>query len=419
MHSTASDGLEQSLFVALFSRTTSVTVLRLFDVTMRRALHWAPFPLFVSILITAMPVPVLATTIHAGDSVYVTVWNHPELSKQVAVDADGNVRIPLSGAVAVGGLDENAAAKKVADALRPFVVYPAVNIETTVQGSTLFVSGGPVGVLKYQPGETLEAAIADEMAATNAPPEQALDQTGATLTKVNDTSASIRSRIDLHTVKVERDGKPVGVYDTVALSAHGDAGPVLEPGDQIVFRYKPIEVRVLGDVSQPGLTYLSPDQSITDAISQAGGLLPSSATNHIEFQRDGQTQSLALADPLFSQPAHDGDVVTVPQAPRVTVVGLVMNPGVVSLKSDSTLLSAVYTAGGPARFADLRNVKIVNSNSKTSYDITALTHGDTSQNPTLHDGDTVLVPRSHEINFDPFFAVFGGVAAAITNHIPL
>ncbi len=385
----------------------------------RRALHWVPAPLFVPLFVLAAAVPVLATTIHAGDSVYVTVWNHPELSKQVAVDADGNVRIPLSGAVAVGGLDENAAARKVADALRPFVVYPAVSIETTIQGTTLFVSGGPVGVLKYQPGETLEAAIADEMAATNAPAPQSLDQFGASLTRVNDASASIRSRIDLHAVRVERDGKAVGTYDTVALSTHGDAGPVLEPGDEIVFRYKPIEVRVAGDVSQPGLTYLSPDQSISDAVSQAGGLLPSSASNHIQFERDGRTQYLALGDPLFSLPAHDGDVVTVPTAPRVTVVGLVINPGVVSLKNDSTLLSAVYSAGGPARFADLRNVKIVNANSKTSYDITALTHGDTSQNPTLHDGDTVLVPRNHEINLDPFFGLLGGIAAGLTNHLPL
>jgi protein involved in polysaccharide export with SLBB domain len=360
----------------------------------------------------------LATTIHAGDSLYVTVWNHPELSKQVAVDADGAIRVPLSGVVVIGGLDEDAAAKKIADALRPYVVYPAVNIETTLQGTTLFVSGGPVGVLKYSAGETLEAAISDEMQSGPAVATQALNDFGASTTKGGDTNAALRARIDLHAVKVERDNATVGVFDTVALNEQGEAGPLLEPGDRIVFRYKPLTIRVIGDVAQPGLTYLSADESLSDAISQAGGLLPTASSNHLLLKRGDETRSLALGDQLFKQPAQNGDVVTVSEAPRVTVVGMVVTPGPVSLKTDSTLLSAVYTAGGPARFADLRNVEIVHDSTKKSYNITALTHGDMSQNPLLYDGDTVLVPRNNAIDWTPLFNVLGGIAGGLTNRLP-
>jgi protein involved in polysaccharide export with SLBB domain len=158
---------------------------------------------------------------------------------------------------------------------------------------------------------------------------------------------------------------------------------------------------------------------MSEAITEAGGLLPTSSSNHILLQRGGETQSLALGDPIFAQPAQNGDVITVPQAPRVTVVGLVVTPGVVSLKTDNTLLSAVYTAGGPSKFADLRNVEIVHGDVKTSYNIVSLTHGDTSQNPVLHDGDTVIVPRNHGIDFDPFLGIVGGVVAGLVNHVPL
>jgi polysaccharide export outer membrane protein len=370
--------------------------------------------------VLSLVAPAFATTVHAGDSLYVTVWNHPELSKQVTVDADGGVRVPLSGLVDVGGLDETTAAKKIGDALRPYVQYPAVNVEDTLQGTSLFVTGGPVGVLKYMPGETLQAAISDLMQSTGQPgATQALNDLGQSTTKYNDVNSALRSRIDLHAVKVERDNKPVGIFDSVAFSAQGESGPLLEPGDRIVFRYKPIAVRVLGDVGQPGPVYLSPDQTLSEAVSQAGGLLPTSSSNHVLLERGGETYSLALGDPMFTQPAMAGDVITIPEAPRVNVVGMVSTPGVVSLKTDSTLLSALYTAGGPVKFADLRNVSIVHGSSKTSYNVTALTHGDMSQNPVLKDGDTVVVPRNNAIDFSPFFNLLGGIAVGLTNRVPL
>jgi protein involved in polysaccharide export with SLBB domain len=316
--------------------------------------------------------------------------------------------------VTIGGLDESAAAKKVADALRTYVRYPAVSIEDTVQGTSIFVAGGPLGVLKYQPGETLDTAIADEFEPIAAL-TTSLNDAGQSTSKANDTNAQLHARIDLHMVKIVRDGNDVGVYDVAALNAEGDPGPPLEPGDHIVFRFKPIHVQVMGDVTQPGPAYLSPDESMTDAISEVGGILPTASSNHITLVRAGQTYSLALGDPLFSAPAQTGDEITVPAAPRVTVVGMVVTPGVVSLKTDPTLLSAVYTAGGPARFANLKDVEVMRNGAKTSYDIVAMTHGDESQNPILHDGDTVLVPRSHGIDFEPFFGILGGFA----NHVPI
>jgi polysaccharide export outer membrane protein len=372
-------------------------------------------PSFVIVLSVAMMSPSLAT-IHPGDTLFVKVWNHPDLSKQVTVDANGSVRVPLSGVVAVSGLDERAASKKLTDALRPYVVYPAVDVETIEQGQSLFVAGGPGGELKFQPGETLSTAVADALQPGPAT-AQTLNESGQVLTKVNDASASVRQRIDLHRVGVTRDGASLGSFDMVVLDRSGAPGPTLQPGDTIVFPDKPIDVRVIGDVANPGTAYLGDDQSLSEAITQRGGVLPSSASNHLLLLRDGQTRSLALGDPVFSEPAHPGDVITIPQAPRVNVIGTVVSPGVVALKTDSSLLSAMYTAGGPTKYSDLHDVQIIRNNQKYAYDVTKLTHGDTSQNPPLQDGDTVVVPEGHYIDFTGFFSVIGGIAAGLASRL--
>jgi protein involved in polysaccharide export with SLBB domain len=186
-----------------------------------------------------------------------------------------------------------------------------------------------------------------------------------------------------------------------------------------VFPDKPIDVRVMGDVEHPGTTYLAPDQTMSEAITQAGGLLPSSVSNHVLLERDGQTRSIALGDPAFSEPAHPGDVITIPQAPRVNVIGDVTTPGVVALKTDPTLLSAMYTAGGPTKYADLRGVKVIRGSQKFDYDVTKLTHGDMSQNPALQDGDTVVVPEGHYFDFTGIFSILGGIAAGVATHLPI
>lgn len=377
----------------------------------------AAAPLVASAFVLATATPSFAA-IRPGDTLSIKVWNHPELSKQVTVDADGGVRVPLSGVVNVGGLDEKQAGKRLADALRSMIVYPAVSVETIEQGKNIFVSGGPGGVLKYQPGETLSAAIADVMQSAPETTQQ-LNESGQSVTKVDSAELALRSRIDLRRVKVQRDTKTLGQFDTIALGISGDPGPALQPGDTIVFAYKPVQVRVIGDVSRPGMTYLGTDQSISEAISQAGGVLPTSSSNHIILQRDGAVRSLALGDPTFNQPALSGDVVTIPAAPRVSVVGMVANPGIATLKTDSSLLSAMYTVGGPTKWANLKNVQVVHGGRTVAYDVTQLTHGDLTQNPTLADGDTVVVPEGHKIDFTNFFGILGGVAAGLSSRVPL
>ena len=358
--------------------------------------------------VCAFVIAVFATTLpamaalHEGDTLLVTVFNHPELSREVKIDAAGNVSLPLAGSVSARGAEVGQVAERVRRALVPYVIMPAVQVTLSSQASSIFISGNGGGVLVYQPEETLAAALADA---------QKLQSSGDL--RLASQAALQRMNIDFHRVMVRRDGNVLGTYDTVQLEQVGDPGPKLEPGDTIVFVDKVHPIQVQGAVVQPGVTYLSDSQTLAEAITQAGGLDPSAATSHIVVEHDGRADVVALADPLMNSAPESGEQITVPTAPRVSVAGSVGTPGQVTLKTDNTLLTALYDAGGPTKWANLRSVSIVHSGVTKSYDITKLTHGDLTQNPVLADGDVVLVPEGHKIDFSPIIQALSLPIAAV------
>ncbi len=354
------------------------------------------------VLLSGAPTMATAVVVHPGDQLLVRVYGHPELSEPVTVNAADEVSLPLAGTVDVHGLGTQQIAERIRVALVPYVIKPAVEVELKGQPDRIFVSGGPGGVLKYQPGETLAAALAD-LPIGSASPATADGDSHATTTGDDRLASMETSRIDIRRVGVERDGRNLGIYDVSELSAGGQSGPNLQPGDTIVLVDKPVAVRVTGDVRTPGVAHLWSDEALSDAIAQSGGLASSAATSHITMQRDGTATSMSLGDPAFTQPATAGETLTVSAAPRVVVAGLVTTPGPVTLKTNFSLLSALYAAGGPTQWADLTQVQVIGANAKSTYDVRQLVHGDVSQNPDLKDGDVVFVPEGHKVDSKGIF----------------
>jgi polysaccharide export outer membrane protein len=349
-----------------------------------------------------------AAAINAGDRLNVHVYNHPELSTVATVDSRGTIQLPVVGTVRVEGLESKDVASAIRERIKPYVPFPAVDIQDTNESQTIFVSGGPGGVLPYAPNETLSAAVAEVAKGTRfgdsaaTPPNAQLDQFD-------------RSRLDLKRVSVYRSGRPLGAFDMIALRNAGDPGPRLFANDTVAFSNKPIGVTVIGAVGSPGPAYLWPDEPLSDAIAQAGGPSTSAASSHVELARNNEsTRMLALGDPLLNRPASAGDVLTIPTAPRVTVAGLVEHPGTFALQNDFTLLSALAASGGYNKFGDLRKVKVVHNGVRTEYNIVSLAHGDMAQNPVLHDGDTVFVPEGHKTDWGMVFQGIGALSNAAT-----
>lgn len=361
-------------------------------------------------LVVALGGPALAK-VHPGDRVAVLVYNHPELSGQTTVDGSGKISLPLAGGVDTTDLDPAEIAERVRYRLQPYVRKVAVDVQLVSQAQSIFVAGGPGGVLAYSPGENLGGALSQlrtQVAALNV--AQATPQS---------TSDLDHGRIDLTRVTIERDGSVLGPFDGSSGDVNLGGAALLQPGDTIQLHNKPVAVTVRGDVREPGVAYLSPTDSLSAAMTQVGGEMPTSATNNIIIERDGVRRLSSFGDAEFSQPAHPGDVIVIPRAPTITVVGMVVKPGDVQLRNDTTLLTALYGADGIQKWADLRKVQVLRHGQSTRYDVTALTHGDVSQNPTLNDGDTVFVPEGHKIDWTPVFAALGVAVGVANRFIPL
>ncbi|MBD5654831.1 MAG: polysaccharide biosynthesis/export family protein [Candidatus Eremiobacteraeota bacterium] len=320
-----------------------------------------------------------------GDSLSITVVSHPELSAQATVDGSGNISLPAGGTMPASGIGPLMLAQRVAQRLDRIIYDPMVDIRLLDRGKSVFISGGgglsvpgaAGGTIPYVPGMTLTTLVAQL-------------QPGPA--------------VDVRAISIERTGNHMGPYDLFFLQNHPQIVPVILAGDVVTLPNKAIAVIVEGAVKSPGRTFVDPGQSLADAIGQAGGSSENGNTSAIVVKRGATTTVAPLGSTLVGGPAQDGDIVRVPPSVRVTVAGQVEHSGEISLGSDQRLLEALYLAGGPTHWSDLRSVQVIHDGQTHTVDVTKMPYGDAaSPDPWLHDGDVVFVPEGHRVDFRGFF----------------
>lgn len=348
--------------------------------------------------------------LHPGDKLDVIVYNHPELSGTRTLDAAGNVSLPVAGTVAALDLEPAQVAERVRARLTPYVRKVAVSVQLAGQGQSVFVTGGPNGVLAYRPGQTL-ASVANELQALGpAPLPDGSDQHAAAAHDLLVRPLDLENgALDFHRVGLLRDGRALGWYDLLALREAGQPGPMLMPGDTIQLADKPLAVAVSGDVEKPGTAHLALDEPLAQALNQVGGNAASSSQTGITLIRGGVARTVSLGSAEFGQPAVEGDRLVVPRAPRVDVLGNVTHPGETVLRGNATLVSAIYYAGGPAEFANLKAVEVAHDGRRSTYNLAAIQKGATGANPVLADGDVVFVPQGSKFRLSDVWSALGAL----------
>jgi protein involved in polysaccharide export with SLBB domain len=355
-----------------------------------------------------------ASILHPGDKILVVVYNHPELTTPPAqpavIDASGRLWMQAAGLVDATGLTPTQLSRRIESQLARYVKKPAVDVQLVSQAQDIFLTGAAGGVFPYTPGETLLGAltaIQQTLSSTAASTNNAL--VDPSLVAAHELQ---NGSLELHHVVIQRDGKELPPVDATALLASGAPGPVLEPEDTIELAFRPIAVTVQGAVHQTGIAHLDPDQPLSDALLQLGGEDQANATDRFELTRAGQQEFVTKSKPAYREPAQDGDFIYVPPGIHVGVVGQVATPTRVLLQGDQTLLSAIYYAGGPTKYGDIKHVRLLHEGTQTEYDVTNLTHGgdgEEKNNPVLADGDTVFVPEGHRLDFTQLFqAIIAG-----------
>jgi protein involved in polysaccharide export with SLBB domain len=350
-----------------------------------------------------------APVVHPGDTLGVDVLNYAAViddsqgrlkglnSDNVVVAADGSISIPVAGTLGVAGKSTNEIGRLIESRLSSYVRDPAVNVRLLQQSQLLFLTGATTGTLPFLPGETLSSALGQLR-------EQFQKDAAVAVTPGQKNGGVLaRSSIDLRKIVVQRDrhaGQPI---DGEALLRSGRPGPALVPGDTLLFASKPVQVDVRGEVAAPGAIYLYKTDTLEQAVLEAGGPLPSASTADASLIRDDKEVPIPLGSAALRQVPQNGDAIVVRAAPHVTVLGQVPTPGEFTLKNGSTLLTALYVAGGPTKWANVRDVQVVHQGVRTSHDLSNLQHGDLSSSVPLVDGDVVYVPEGHKIDASAFF----------------
>lgn len=371
-------------------------------------LRYAAFIAALAALMVIEPSAVVAdTTLHPGDKIDVTVFNHPELSGSRTIDASGNVSLPVAGSVVALNLGSDALADVIRNRLALYVRDVAVQVKLDTQTTSIFVSGGPNGVIPYMPGMTLASAVAflNRVAAVPIPDTPNGQQ--AAVHDVTNGLDLVNGPIDFHHVSILRNGAKLEPVDVVRLRETGQTGPALQPNDTIQLVDKPVAVRVTGDVERPGIAYLETEETLSQALTQVGGVAASSRVAQLKLVRNGETQYISLGSPAFSQAAQNGDQLFVPRATHVDVLGNVEKPGDTMLRGSNTLVSAIYYAGGPAKFANLRAVQVIRNGQKKQYDLGKVQKGAGGDNPELADGDVVFVPQGSTFQWSDVWGALG------------
>jgi protein involved in polysaccharide export with SLBB domain len=349
--------------------------------------------------------------LHPGDKITVTVYNHPELSGDHTVDAAGNVSLPVAGTISALNTEPDDLAKRVQDRLASSIRYASVAVQLSQQSTSVFVAGGPVGVLPYAPGMTIASVVDYLNVQAPVPAAGSTDAQNLAQHVASQGAFDLENGpIDFHKVRILRDGAPLGTYDILALRAAGDPGPGLLPNDTIALQNKPIAVNVTGEVARPGTAYLDAQEPLSVAITQAGGLTATSTESGILLYRNGSpNNAVSIGSPEFAAPALAGDRIVVPRAPRVDVLGNVEKPGDTLLRGNNTLVGAIYYAGGPAKYANLRAVTVIHAGTRKQYDLGNVQKGKATDNPVLADGDMVQVPQGSTFEWGDIWGAIGSL----------
>lgn len=157
-------------------------------------------------------------------------------------------------------------------------------------------------------------------------------------------------------------------------------------------------VTVIGEVARPGTYPLVEGDTASRLIARAGSLTACAARQRITVRRDGRTLPVSLdaaatqggsgEDPVL----RAGDVIHVPTAARILVVGAVGQPGPVSATTDATLVDVLLRAGGFLPHAKLGESVVVRETDRGTVFLPVPAQVDRPF--AFRDGDTLVVPGS-------------------------
>ncbi len=255
-----------------------------------------------------------------GDHISLQVWDRPELSGKHIIGPDGQISVPLAGALKVAAMTREEAAQGIRAKLNSFYTFPIISLGVDqYQGNRVTVLGRVLspGILQFD----RPPMLLDVLARAGSLP--LLDKQ-ATLTRC----AIFRGREKIIWVDLKRLLSRGDLEYNIRLKPN-DLVYIPDSSDTMVY--------VMGAVARPGAYRLTPDMSYLDALAQAGGPNEDAEPSTISLYRPGRDavqtfpyKSLLTEGPRVNYALEEGDVIYVPKR-GLAEVGYVMRqllPGI-------------------------------------------------------------------------------------------
>ncbi|HTB94175.1 MAG TPA: polysaccharide biosynthesis/export family protein [Candidatus Sulfotelmatobacter sp.] len=316
-----------------------------------------------------------------GDLLDISVFDVPELSKEVRVSQTGTVSIPLIPVrLRVAGLTETQAEEKIAELLEAngLVSHPEVGVAVKEHRSQpITVVGAVMRPMVYQADRDVSLL-------------EVLAEAGGIANDAGDTVIVTRRRIPAFTEVAAT--QPV---TTTQAPGSGEPPPIDAPAPP-----EPAEKQSENTPKPPSfpsaeeLAHATPPAKPATSEASANSADPDSTTISINLN-----DLLETGDTRNNIALHAGDVVTVPHAGIVYVLGAVTRPGGFVVSNDRTQLTTLKVlslAGGLTTIAKTQQAVIIRKDdtgkqTETPVDLKKVMKRE-SEDITMRPSDILFIP---------------------------
>lgn len=229
--------------------------------------------------------------IGAGDVLYITVWDHPELTVPAGpqqqlnaagrpVQSDGTLFYPYVGKVMAAGLTPSQLREELSRKLARYIEAPQVDVSIlTYASQRVWVTG------------------ASRQAAT-----VPLTVTPLTLGDAISQSGLDATQADLSGVRLTRDGVTYTIdLDRLGRQGGGATNIFLRSSDHLYVPYLDRkEIFVVGEVNQPGaMSFKTSDISLSQALGRARGMQQTTANGNAVYVIRGSQDLQSMPSTVY------------------------------------------------------------------------------------------------------------------------
>ncbi|WP_417347501.1 SLBB domain-containing protein [Ferrimonas sp.] len=351
-----------------------------------------------------------------GDSLMVLLPGEPDFDQPFQLDNQGKIRLPEAGRVALRGktLEQAKATVKLAlssvylnlDQFDLELEAPQLLIRVLgyvdAPGEVLLPADGNVQMAIEAAGGLRPGAQLDRLQVQRGEQTIPFDYKAYLDSGADSLLPPLKSEDRLFVPASPLTGNVEVNFDARSLIAGGDGAGKREA------------ITLFGEVRNPGTFSIKGEMNLVDALMRAEGVTRYGDVSHIRVITDnvpylfdlksyldeGEAQTLPPVGPgtLVYVPIQV-DVVSNTQR-TVYVMGEVQQPGAYETGDQVTFLDLLANAGGPTRFAETRNIRLLRQN-QSVVEVDLLSYTESRQSaplPNIEPGDVIFVPEKTDVN---------------------